>query len=199
MTSSSKRKSKNKGEYGYLRQKSILVAFWTVLLFGVALSLYAAGIITTGSNRNLLTIVAILGCLPACKSTVNLIMYLRATGCSESVSAKIESQNIKLPQLYDLYFTSYQKNYPVSHLAVAGKLIVGYTELTSMNTAECEKHLETTLKQGGLKQIHIKIYQDLEQYCDGIKKLSNERQAETGGADEEELASMISGILAISL
>lgn len=48
--------------------------------FGVSIGLYVMGYVTTGSNKNLLTIVAVLGCLPACKSLVNLILFLKAEG-----------------------------------------------------------------------------------------------------------------------
>lgn len=62
-----------KGSYGYLKAHRAVAAIRTLLFFGVSIGLYAMGYKTTGSNRNLLTIVAVLGCLPACKSLVNFI------------------------------------------------------------------------------------------------------------------------------
>ena len=59
-------------------------------MFGISLAIYLAGYLTVHSNKNLLTIVAVLGCLPASKSAVSMIMFLRAKGCSEALKAKID-------------------------------------------------------------------------------------------------------------
>lgn len=63
-----------KGAYGYLENRKIYTALRTVLFFLLCVGIYLAGYLTTGTNRNLLTVVAILGCLPACKSAVNFII-----------------------------------------------------------------------------------------------------------------------------
>ena len=55
-----------KGNFGYIRAKRLSVLIKTAIFFGISLSLFAAGYITTGKKENLLTIVAVLGCLPAC-------------------------------------------------------------------------------------------------------------------------------------
>lgn len=59
-----------KGTSGYLRTQKNYEILRTVLYFAISLSLFIAGRVTTGSRENLLTIVAVLGGLPACKSLV---------------------------------------------------------------------------------------------------------------------------------
>lgn len=104
-----------KGAFGYLNSRKKYTALRTVLFFSISAALYIAGIITTGSNKNLLTIVAVLGCLPACKSAVNFILFLRAKGCSSALHEKVAAfVNDSMTVFYDMYFTSYQKNYPIS-------------------------------------------------------------------------------------
>ena len=66
-----------KGTSGYLRTQKNYEILRTVLYFAISLSLFIAGWVTTGSRENLLTIVAVLGCLPACKSLVEMFMFLR--------------------------------------------------------------------------------------------------------------------------
>ena len=94
-----------KGTFGYLDAQKKRVFLRTVIYFAIPLSLLAAGIISTGSRRNLLTVVAILGCLPACKSLVNLILYCRTRGCSEAAHETIVpvSRERGLKGMYDLY------------------------------------------------------------------------------------------------
>ena len=55
-----------KGCYGYIRNHKVVTGIRTLLYLGISIGLYVMGYVTTGSNKNLLTIVAILGCLPAC-------------------------------------------------------------------------------------------------------------------------------------
>ena len=61
----------------------------TAVLFCLSLAVYLSGLLTTGTNKNLLTIVAVLGCLPASRSAVGMIMFLRAKGCSEELHERI--------------------------------------------------------------------------------------------------------------
>lgn len=177
-------KKARKGSYGYLEQKRNQVLIMTLLMFGVSLSLLAAGIITTGSNKNLLTIVAVLGCLPACKSMVSLIMYWKATGCSKEIQKQITMVQGELEGMYDMYFTSYKNNFPISHMVVEGKNICGYTE-KSFDTGLCEKHLETILMQSGYKDFTIKIFTDSVKYCDQLGQLNNIDREKTPKRDEE--------------
>ena len=100
-----------KGAFGYLNNRKKYTALRTVLFFSISAALYISGIIRTGSNKNLLTIVAVLGCLPACKSAVNFILFLRAKGCSDALHEKLVSyEDGSMTVFYDMYFTSYQKN-----------------------------------------------------------------------------------------
>ena len=63
-----------KGDAGYIRSRKKLVIIRTALLFGIVIALLGLGIWQTGDRMNLLTIVAVLGCLPASKSLVEVIL-----------------------------------------------------------------------------------------------------------------------------
>ena len=160
-----------KGCYGYIRNHKAVTVLRTLLYFTVSIGLYLIGYVTTGTNRNLLTIVAILGCLPACKSMVNFIMFLKASGCSEKLKSEVEDYDDKLTVFYDMYFTSYQKNFPVSHMVLKGNVLCGITENPKCNCNEAEKHLEQMLQQEGIKNVTVKIFSQNEKYIDRISQL----------------------------
>lgn len=167
-----------KGQYGYIEYQRRKVIFNTIFMFGISLALFAVGIWSTGNKKNLLTVVAVLGCLPASKSAVNMIMFIRAKGCSAEVKKQVEKHAGNLIQLYDMLFTSYEKNYRVSHMVVKGSVVCGYTEDGACDCNACEKHLDTLLKQGGCKGVAIKIYNDLESYCEGLDNLEKQELEE---------------------
>lgn len=163
----------SKGSYGYLKNYRVVAAIRTLLFFGVSIGLYAMGYLTTGSNRNLLTIVAVLGCLPACKSLVNLIIFLKAEGCSEALQNEVRVYDGRLLIFYDMYFTSYQKNFAVSHMALKGNILCGMTETPRCDCNAAEKHLEQMLAQEGIKNITVKIYSSRDKYIDRLSQIAN--------------------------
>ncbi|MCM1088190.1 MAG: hypothetical protein NC419_08540 [Muribaculaceae bacterium] len=160
-----------KGQYGYIQNRKILSTLRTILFFGISLALYGIGIYSTGSNKNLLTIVAVLGCLPSCKSAVNAVMFWRAKGCSGTVRDKVAPFDGKLLSFYDMYFTSYRENFPISHMVLKGSVLCGYTESAKCNVNAGEKHLEQMLLQDGYKNMTIKIFQNIDKYVDRLSQL----------------------------
>ncbi len=160
-----------KGCYGYIRNHRAVAAVRTLLFFAVSVSLYIVGYETTGTSRNLLTIVAVLGCLPACKSAVNLILFLRASGCGEELRKELEVYDGEFTVFYDMYFTSYQKNYAVSHMALKGGVLCGITEDPRCDPAEAQKHLELMIRQEGIKNVTVKIDSDRKEYVDRLSRL----------------------------
>lgn len=167
-----------KGSYGYISYQKKMSVARTVLFFALSLAIYGIGIYSTGSNKNLLTIVAMLGCLPACKSAVNAVMFLRAQGCSQAAYEKISAYEKtsaygdKLTCFYDMYFTSYKKNFPLSHMVLKGNVICAYTESGKCDCRAGEKHLEQMLQQDGYKHMTIKIFDNLDKYLDRLGQLS---------------------------
>lgn len=160
-----------KGSYGYLQNRKLYTVLRTLLYFTISMILYCGGYVTTGSNRNLLTIVAVLGCLPACKSLINFILFFRAKGCSESLRNVLCAYDEKLTVFYDLYFTSYQKNFSISHMALKGGILCGITEDPSCDTQEAQAHLEKMLTQEGIKNVTVNIFSQGDQYIDRLSRL----------------------------
>lgn len=161
-----------KGSYGYIENRKVVTALRTLLFFAVCIGLYIMGYLTTGTSKNLLTVVAVLGCLPACKSSVNLIMFLKAKGCSEALREKVHVYDEELTTFYDMYFTSYQKNFPVSHMALKGNVLCGITENPKCDCNEAQKHLEQMLLQEGIKNMTVKIFSHIDKYTDRLGQLT---------------------------
>lgn len=190
-----------KGQYGYISRQRVMVTLRTILMFTLALAIFGIGYWSTGGNKkNLLTVVAILACLPACKSAVNMIMFFRAGKCPENVYQEVCKHSEGLTGLYDMYFTSYDKSYPVFHLVVKDNLVCGYCNDVKCESGKCEKHLEEMLKQGGCKHVAVKIYKDLEKYCEGLDNLQrqqDEKEEEEPVLNQTE--DILNSLLAVTL
>lgn len=169
--------SSYKGTRNYINSQKKFEILRTIIYFALPLGLFAIGYITTGERANLLTVVAVVGCLPACKSLVSAIMYLKYKSCSQAAAEQIDAHVGQLHGLYDMVFTSYKINYFISHLVVHGNIICGYSEDKEFLEKTFLVHIEEILKLDGHKNYSIKIFTDLQKYTNRLDQL-NELETE---------------------
>ncbi len=164
-------KEKYKGSQNYLKTQKGYEILRTIIYFAISLSLFIAGYVATKNRMNLLTVVAVLGCLPASKSAVDMIMYLRYKGCSLENAKKIEKKAEGLQGLFDMVFTSYTRNYQVAHMVVKGNTICGFTEDNNFQEQEFNKHITDILKVDHYKEVSVKIFSDIGKYTERLEQL----------------------------
>ena len=174
-----------KGNFGYIPAKRKQVIIRTVLYFAIALAIFVIGYLVTHTKQNIGTIAAVLGCLPACKSLVNVIIFIRATGCSDEAYQSIKDVEGHLIGMYDMYFTSYKLNFAISHMVVENKIVLALTEDKKCDISACKDHLSTMLKQGGFKDMTITISQDAAAYCKQLSNLNEMNQEFDPTRDDE--------------
>lgn len=163
-----------KGQFGYIKYRRTLHLIMAIIMYAMAVILYFAGIKATGDNKNLLTIVAIAGMLPASQSLVTAILGFRAKCCSKELFEKIEAKvDDTMVSLYDFYFTTYDKNYPVSHIVIKNNCLCGIMEKTKHNTQDFEKYIEETFTKNGIKGVSVKFFECTmeEKYLNRIEEL----------------------------
>ncbi len=160
-----------KGTVNYLDVQKKYEICRTAIYFAISISLFAAGYIQTGEKTNLLTIAAILGCLPASKSAVNAIMFLRFKSCGEQAAEEIAQHSQGLQCLYDMVFTSYKKNYVIGHMAVRGGNICGFSEDGKLEEKEFYQHISDILKLDGHQNVNVKIFTNLSKYTERLEQM----------------------------
>ena len=169
-------KKSYKGEFGYIKYRRQIGMLRTGLFLLVTFALFLSGLFIFGSSKNYLSIIAALLCLPAGWSAVNLIMFLRAKGCSDSSFNKIESVKSGLLIRYDEVITSYDKNYNVAASTVLDKNICCYVEDDSVDLLDLEKHIKKMMAQNGYGNYSIKAFSKLDDFCSRLSQLDRLRQ-----------------------
>lgn len=162
-----------KGSYEHAKYKRTVDILITVFLFLLSLGLFFIGYVATGSKRNLLTIVAVLGLLPACKMVVDVVMCFRVKPVDEKVRDCIDKAIGKLYGLYHIYFTSYDKNFPIDHLVITSNSVIGYSSNSKFDEKAFSAHLTEHLRKDGIKDITIKIFDDYNKYLNRLSELNN--------------------------
>lgn len=184
---------KYKGTREYLKTQKKYEIMRTVLYFGISLTLFIAGYVATKDRMNLLTVVAVLGCLPASKSAVGMIMYLRYNSCTPGNVEEIDKHSEGLDCLFDMVFTSYDKNYQIAHITVRGNTVCGFTEDEKFAEQAFYKHIGDILKADNYKDVSVKIFTDLKKYTERLE------QMKALDAEENHTAGIIKTLKSVSL
>lgn len=164
-------KKVKKGTYGYIKYQKIRTFLITFILFLIPLVIYATGYIQTKTRLNLFTIVAILGCLPACKSLVALIMIMMQKSVPQDIYEQAKKANGDLVSGYELVFTAYEHTTPVNTLIVCGDQIVCYTPDEKTDIAYLEKHITRILTVNGFPSVQVKVMKDFKKYLQRAKEI----------------------------
>ena len=167
-------KKVNKGEYGYIPYRKNIALLRTIACLAITVGIYLTGVIMYKSPKNAFSIIAALGCLPTGWSAVNLILFLKAKACCEEDHKKIEDCRGDLLIHYDHVISSYDKNYYVNASTVLDKNICCYTS-DDFDVADCEKHIKKMLAQNGYTSYSIKIFTDINKYCERLAQLEKHR------------------------
>lgn len=167
----------SKGNFGYIKNKRFLSTAWTILLFVIALSLYFAGYAATGSNKNILTLVAVFGILPASKSAVTAFMYWKAKPCEEEIKEKYQKMLLSCNGCYDFVFTTYEKAYNVPCLAIKSGNVCGLSFDKKMEFKKLQEHLESCLKKEGYSA-NIVIFDKEEAFAKRLKQMTGLEEKE---------------------
>lgn len=167
----------NKGCYGYTQNHKIRQGIKTAVFFALPLSLVVIGLVSTNEKVNLLTVIGMVGSLPACKELVNLILFLPRKSLNKELYHAIDPHVKPLVHLYELVLTTYEKNFPIDSLIIHDSYVVGYSSKKDLDAKAAENHIRKILKDNGLRQ-NVKIFTDLKHYLERVDTLASRTERE---------------------
>jgi hypothetical protein len=171
-----KKKHPVKGDYGYYsyekKRRAAIVAF----MFGLTLLIFFTGIIMTGTRKNMFTLVAILGVLPAAKWAVQMIMIFLQKPIDPKVVDITEQAAGELTHGYELCVTAYEGRLPLDAVVVCGNNIAAYSSAEKGKFEFMESHVRKILHGNGFGNPTFKIFRKLEAYQERIRQLSQDPQ-----------------------
>ncbi len=167
-----------KGSYGNIRSRRRSALIRTAILAGISFGIFLVGLILTGRNRNVFSIIAALGAIPTALSTVNLILFIKARPLSPEAHSQIEAHRGGLLIRYELEMTSYDKNWHIGAACVLDKCVCCFTEDEKADLQACEKHLREQLAIGGYEDLTVKVFgpKEREGFCTRLDQLEKLRE-----------------------
>lgn len=185
-----------KGTPGYLEYKLKVEILRTILYFMLVAAVYFLGYSQTGSNKNLLTVVAIVGCLPACKALVGVITRLPHRSVRPELAAEVTETCPHLYLLFDLVVTSTEKIMPIDVIAISGDKVLGYTSDTKVDLDHAVRHIKNILAQNRFQNVSVKLTDQYKSFLARAKELEHIAavQKEDQKAHERKTANVIMNI-----
>lgn len=175
MTFLSKIFKSEKGKFGYINKQRIIEIVKTVFMFACAIGLYLIGYLTLKTNKSLWTIFAVLSVLPASKSAVSMIMFLRFSSISEDDYNIIESIKGNINTCYEYVFTTSEKAFFVKAVSCKDNTVIALYDNKSKKdlSSELREHLVTAIEREGLSGYSLKIYTNMNDYTNRLKEMNH--------------------------
>lgn len=186
----------NKGNAGYIKNRKKQVLVKALVQFGISFALLAIGMITTDSRMNLLTVVAILGCLPASKTLVEYIMFFPHHSLALETAKEIADRTQNITVIYDMVFTSEHEIMPVECIAVSGNTICGFASNPKTDIMFTAKHIKKYLVSNGFADVSVKIFDNYTAFvtrAEGMQNIAAVEKKDTK-QKEEKIANVILNI-----
>lgn len=171
-----KKKGALKGDRGYFqaeKKKRLLVLLALLVL---PLAIYFIGIAVNGTRSTIITVLAIVGVLPACRAIVSLIMILPRKEMSLQDYQDIQQHVGSLTMGYELYMTAYEKNTDVEACAIAGNTIVALVRDPKADLRFGENHITGILRQNGIPS-HVNLMSNLQKFEERLDSMDAHRSS----------------------
>ena len=162
-----------KGNAGYINSRKKRVILKTILMFGIVAALIGLGIWQTGDKFNALTIVAILGCLPASKALVEVITIFPHHSVEGKIADEVRSKSDLLTVSFDMVFTTHDHIMPVDCVVISNNTICGYTSSKKVDTGIAAKHIKQMMYANRFTEVSVKIFDNYTQFLSRAEGMNN--------------------------
>ena len=116
-----------KGQVGYVKYEKVKRFLITFIMFAIPVGIYISAYKITGTNKNILTIVAILGFIPAARFAVSFIMIMLQKDADPAIVEITERVASALVHGYELTVTAYEGRMPLDAVVICGNEVVCYS------------------------------------------------------------------------
>lgn len=161
-----------KGTYGYLNRNKIHEWKKALLMLAVPISIFLAAWVIRGTRLNVMTVVAIVGCIPGCNQVVHAIVASRYHSMDKDMYEATESVRGELPVLYENVFTSYEKNYYIECIVIAGRDVIGYASDEKLPATQAAEHIQKILRDNSYKQ-NVRILKEKKTFLERVRTLAS--------------------------
>ncbi|WP_346911124.1 hypothetical protein [Faecalicatena orotica] len=177
-----------KGNPGYLDYKKKVEIIRTIIYFALVAAVFFLGYSQAHTKKNLLTIVAILGCLPASKALVGVITRFPYPSIASIRAEEIKDKTGYITVIYDMIITSREKVMPMDCIVISGNTIFGYTNSEKVDVKYAASHIRGILNQNQFPDVSVKILNNYTAFlarAEGLNSIAAVEKSDTKELEEQ--------------
>lgn len=162
-----------KGSFGYIRRQKYVRVLRTLGFFGLAAAILLAGLILNhGDKKNIYTVIAMVGCIPAAMSFVSMVMILLRKPMSSELYHEISEHQGKLMVMYEVFLTTRDLNMFLDAVIICGDYVTAYEseDAKSSDITFMEEYLKRTLRASGYN-VSVKIFDSKKHFLERMDAL----------------------------
>lgn len=174
--------SVQKGKPGYVKAQKRKYLTFAIVEFAIVIALLILGYMQTGSKMNLLTVVAVVGCLPASKMLVEFITMAPYKSIEDEKYQEIKEKAPLLTTVYDTIITGNEKVMPVDAFVISGHTVCGYASNPKTDEVKAARYIKDMLHNNRCEKVTVKIFHDYTAFitrAEGMNSIATIEQAET--------------------
>lgn len=166
----------NKGEFGYVKRQKWIRLWKTLAFFLLPLVLLLVGLLLNhGDRRNIYTVIAMVGCIPACMSAVSMIMMWMQRPLGLELYQEICAHAGQVTMVYELCLTTREKNLFLDAAALHEESILAYTD------RETDQKVLTAMEDHICRTLRVENYKVTVKILDASRKKAFLERLDTWG------------------
>lgn len=168
---------KGKGSFGYLKKTAVRQGLFALIMVAFCAGIFLFGFFVFPQYSVILTVISVLGMLPAAKCIVSMILFMRAEkhSCSDTLHQKLVDMagdhKEKMLLGFDFYLTSYDANFPLCAALVQKDCCIAYTSWAKCDCNKAKAHIEEYMKKNGISGITVKVFSDENKFTERFGQL----------------------------
>jgi len=162
-----------KGKPGYIKAQKTKYLLWALLEFAVVAAVFILGYVKTGTKKNIFSVVAVVGCLPAAKMLVEFIVMYPHKGIDPEKYQEIQEKSPLVLCMYDMLISSTKKLMALDAVAIYGHIICGYTGSPKTDEVFLAAYIKEELKKHRYDKMTVKIFHDYKMFLARVEGMNN--------------------------
>ena len=162
-----------KGDFGYIQKQKRTRLLRTLACFLLPAAFFTVGmVLNQGDRYNIYTIIALVGCIPACMSLVSMIMMWMQKPMRRELYEEIQPHAGDLLMAYEMYMTTRDISIFVDAAAICGEYVAAYTDRPARrkDLDFMEQHITKTLRANKYKMT-VKIFDQKKAFLERLDTL----------------------------
>lgn len=163
----------NKGDIGYLKDFKKRDLIKCSIQWGLIIIFLIIGYIIFDTKLNILTLVAVLGCLPAAKATVAVVVKWPIKPLKNTQAQQVLEHSTELTTSFDVILTSQEKIMPLECAVISDHTLYGFTTNKKVGSEATANYMKNIFLQNECGRVNVKVFHDFTQFIARVEGLNN--------------------------